>query len=154
MLLIRGIPSTSISAGLGLVEARELKGEDYTVVSVIGDGSLTGGMAFEALNNAAKLRKNFIIILNDNNMSISENVGGLSNYLNSVRTAEKYLDLKEGVYQSLMRSGNEKMVRTLRKAKSTVKQMIVPGMLFEEMGITYLGPVDGHDMPRLMKAIL
>ena len=148
-----GHSSTSISAGLGLVEARELKGEDYTVVSVIGDGSLTGGMAFEALNNAAKLRKNFIIILNDNNMSISENVGGLSNYLNSVRTAEKYLDLKEGVYQSLMRSGNEKMVRTLRKAKSTVKQMIVPGMLFEDMGVTYLGPIDGHDVPRLMKAI-
>ncbi len=148
-----GHSSTSISAGLGLVEARELKGENYTVVSVIGDGSLTGGMAFEALNNAAKLRKNFIIILNDNNMSISENVGGLSNYLNSVRTAEKYLDLKEGVYQSLMRSGNEKMVRTLRKAKSTVKQMIVPGMLFEDMGITYLGPIDGHDVPRMMQAI-
>ncbi len=148
-----GHSSTSISAGLGLVEARELKGEDHTVVSVIGDGSLTGGMAFEALNNAAKLRKNFIIILNDNNMSISENVGGLSNYLNSLRTAEKYLDLKEGVYQSLMRSGNESMVRTLRKAKSTVKQMIVPGMLFEDMGLTYLGPIDGHDVHKMMRAI-
>ncbi len=148
-----GHSSTSISAGLGLVEARELRGEDHTIVSVIGDGSLTGGMAFEALNNAAKLRKNFIIILNDNNMSISENVGGLSNYLNSLRTAEKYLDLKEGVYQSLMRSGNENMVRTIRKAKSTFKQMIVPGMLFEDMGITYLGPIDGHDVNAMIKAI-
>ncbi|MBR1471200.1 MAG: 1-deoxy-D-xylulose-5-phosphate synthase [Lachnospiraceae bacterium] len=148
-----GHSSTSISAGLGMVEAQELKGESHTIVSVIGDGSLTGGMAFEALNNASKLRKNFIIILNDNNMSISENVGGLSNYLNSLRTAEKYLDLKEGVYQSLMRSGNEGTVRTLRKVKSTVKQMIVPGMLFENMGVTYLGPIDGHDVTKMMKAI-
>jgi 1-deoxy-D-xylulose-5-phosphate synthase len=97
-----GHSSTSISAGLGLVKARDLLGENYTVISVIGDGSLTGGMAYEALNNAARLESNFIIILNDNNMSISENVGGVSKYLNSIRTANTYLDIKEGVYKTLM----------------------------------------------------
>ena len=92
-----GHSSTSISAGLGYVEARELLGENYKVVSVIGDGSLTGGMAYEALNNAAHLQTNFIIVLNDNNMSISENVGGMSKYLNGIRTAEFYNNLKKGV---------------------------------------------------------
>ena len=145
-----GHSSTSISAGLGLVQAREISGSDYKVISVIGDGSLTGGMAYEALNNASKLKSNFIIILNDNNMSISENVGGVSNYLNSIRSAEKYLDLKEGVYNSLMRSGNEGTVRAIKKVKSTVKRLIVPGMIFENMGITYMGPVDGHDVDALV----
>ncbi len=145
-----GHSSTSISAGLGLVQAREISGQDYKVISVIGDGSLTGGMAYEALNNASKLKKNFIIILNDNNMSISENVGGVSNYLNSIRSAEMYLDLKEGVYNSLMRSGNEGTVRAIKKVKSTVKRLIVPGMIFENMGITYMGPVDGHDVDAMV----
>ena len=90
-----GHSSTSISAGLGYVAARELTGETYNVVSVIGDGSLTGGMAYEALNNASRLKSNFIIILNDNNMSISENVGGMSRYLNGLRTAQAYTDLKK-----------------------------------------------------------
>ncbi len=145
-----GHSSTSISAGLGLVRARELMGQKHVVVSVIGDGSLTGGMAYEALNNASKLKTNFIIILNDNNMSISENVGGVSNYLNSIRSAEKYLDLKEGVYNSLMRSGNEGTVRAIKKVKSTMKRLMVPGMIFENMGITYLGPVDGHDVDAMV----
>ena len=92
-----GHSSTSISAGLGYAHAREITGEDYKVVSVIGDGALTGGMAFEALNNAAQLKSNFIIVLNDNNMSISENVGGLSTYLAGFRTADAYRDLKLGV---------------------------------------------------------
>lgn len=96
-----GHSSTSISAGLGMVKARDLSGGTETIVSVIGDGSLTGGMAYEALNNASTLETNFIVVLNDNNMSISENVGGLSKYLNNVRTAEGYLDLKEGVYNTL-----------------------------------------------------
>lgn len=142
-----GHSSTSISAGLGLVKARDLRGEDYTVVSVIGDGSLTGGMAYEALNNASKLTTNFIIVLNDNNMSISENVGGVSKYLNNIRTADSYLDLKKSVFDRLMSLPNgENMVKHIRKAKSTVKSMVVPGMFFEDMGITYLGPVDGHDV--------
>lgn len=147
-----GHSSTSISAGLGLVKARDLHNEDHTVVSVIGDGSLTGGMAYEALNNASRLKKNFIIILNDNNMSISENVGGMSKYLNNIRTADKYLDMKEGIYNSLMESKlGEPIVTSIRRAKSSVKQLVIPGMFFEDMGITYLGPVDGHNINAMMK---
>ena len=147
-----GHSSTSLSAGLGLVKARDILGENNTVVSVIGDGSLTGGMAYEALNNAAKLETNYIMVLNDNNMSISENVGGVSKYLNNVRTANAYLDIKEGVYNTLkdMPKG-EKMVEGIRKAKSSFKHLVVPGMFFEDMGITYLGPVDGHNIPAMLR---
>lgn len=149
-----GHSSTSISAGLGLVKSRDLLGEVRTIVSVIGDGSLTGGMAYEALNNAAKLETNYIIILNDNNMSISENVGGVSKYLNNIRTASSYLDLKEGIYNALMGApGGNSMVSKIRKAKSSLKQLVIPGMLFEDMGITYLGPVDGHDIAALIRVI-
>lgn len=149
-----GHSSTSISAGLGLVMARDIKGEKNTIVSVIGDGSLTGGMAYEALNNAAKLETNFIIILNDNKMSISENVGGMSKYLNNIRTATGYLDLKEGVYNALKGTPRgDNMVNRIRRAKSSFKQLVIPGMLFENMGITYLGPVDGHDIENLTKVI-
>ncbi len=147
-----GHSSTSISAGLGLVKARELKGEKNMVVSVIGDGSLTGGMAYEALNNASRMDTNFIIVLNDNNMSISENVGGVSKYLNSIRTADNYLNLKEGIYNSLLKKkyGNT-IVETIRRTKSSFKHLVIPGMFFEDMGITYLGPVDGHDIPAMIK---
>ena len=149
-----GHSSTSISAGLGLVKARDLKGEKTTIVSVIGDGSLTGGMAYEALNNAAKLETNFIVILNDNNMSISENVGGVSKYLNNIRTATGYLDLKEGIYNALKsKPGGDGIVNRLRRAKSSFKQLVIPGMFFEDMGVTYLGPVDGHDIEGLIKVI-
>ena len=150
-----GHSSTSISAGLGFVEAREISGEDYTVVSVIGDGSMTGGMAFEGLNNSSnrELKKNFIIILNDNNMSIAENVGGMSKYLNGIRTNENYLELKDKVYYRLMDSGKFGTARALRKAKSSLKNLLVGNMLFEDMGITYLGPVDGHDVNAVMKAL-
>ena len=150
-----GHSSTSISAGLGYAHAREISGEDYKVVSVIGDGALTGGMAFEALNNAAQLKSNFIIVLNDNNMSISENVGGLSTYLSGFRTADAYLDLKMGVMNSLNKIpvyGN-KMVERIRKTKSGIKQLFIPGMLFEEMGIIYLGPVDGSDMKGILRLL-
>ena len=147
-----GHSSTSISAGLGLVKARDIQGQKHSVISVIGDGSLTGGMAYEALNNAAKLDTNFIIVLNDNNMSISENVGGISKYLNNIRTADTYLDIKEGVYNTLkeMPKGN-KVVEGIRKAKSSFKQLVVPGMFFEDMGITYLGPVDGHNISAMLR---
>lgn len=149
-----GHSSTSISAGLGLVKARDIKGEKNTVVSVIGDGSLTGGMAYEALNNASKLETNFIIILNDNNMSISENVGGVSKYLNNIRTATGYLDLKEGIYNALVNApGGNGMVSRIRRAKSSVKQLVIPGMFFEDMGITYLGPVDGHNIESMIRVI-
>ena len=150
-----GHSSTSISAGLGYAHAREIAGDDYKVVSVIGDGALTGGMAFEALNNAAQLKSNFIIVLNDNNMSISENVGGLSTYLSGFRTADAYLDLKMGVMNSLNKIpvyGN-KMVERIRKTKSGIKQLFIPGMLFEEMGIIYLGPVDGSDMKGILRLL-
>ncbi|MBD5470640.1 MAG: 1-deoxy-D-xylulose-5-phosphate synthase [Lachnospiraceae bacterium] len=146
-----GHSSTSVSAGLGLVKARDLRGEDSTIVSVIGDGSLTGGMAYEALNNAARIKSNYIIVLNDNNMSISENVGGMSKYLNNIRTADKYLDIKEGVYNSLMDRKLDPLVERIRRAKSSVKQLVIPGMFFEDMGITYLGPVDGHNINALLK---
>ena len=149
-----GHSSTSISAGLGLVKARDLLGQKHTVVSVIGDGSLTGGMAYEALNNAAKLETNYIIILNDNNMSISENVGGVSKYLNNIRTASGYLDLKDGIYHALL--GSEKgnnMIKGIRRLKSSLKSLVIPGMFFEDMGITYLGPVDGHDIPNMVQVI-
>ncbi len=149
-----GHSSTSISAGLGLVKARDITGGKHTVISVIGDGSLTGGMAYEALNNASKLETNFIIILNDNNMSISENVGGVSKYLNNIRTASSYLDLKKGIYNALQgtRRGDSAISR-IRRAKSSFKQLVIPGMLFEDMGITYLGPVDGHDIPAMVSVI-
>ncbi len=146
-----GHSSTSISAGLGMVKARDLKGEDYAVVSVIGDGSLTGGLAYEAMNNASKLETNFIIILNDNEMSISESVGGMGKYLNNVRTAQGYLNLKEDVYAQLRTS--TKVVDSIRRAKNSFKQLFVPGMVFENLGITYLGPVDGHDTAGLIRAI-
>lgn len=149
-----GHSSTSISAALGLAKARDIQGKDNCIVAVIGDGSLTGGMAYEALNNAASLESNFIIILNDNNMSIAENVGGVSKYLNDIRTGEKYLNLKEGVYNTLksMPKGDA-MVRGIRRAKSSVKHLMIQGMFFEDMGITYLGPVDGHDIPAMLRVI-
>ena len=149
-----GHSSTSVSAGLGLVKARDIKGEKFSVVSVIGDGSLTGGMAYEALNNASKLETNFIIVLNDNNMSISENVGGVSKYLNNIRTASGYQDLKKGVYQALSgtKLGNE-AITGIRRAKSSLKHLVIPGMFFEDMDITYLGPVNGHDIVELVRVI-
>ena len=148
-----GHSSTSISAGVGYVRARELKKENYSVVSIIGDGALTGGMAYEALNNAASLKSNFIIVLNDNKMSITENVGGMSSYLSGLRTASAYTDFKMDVTRALNRIPGigPGMVDAMRKTKSSIKQIIIPGMLFEDMGLTYLGPVDGHNIPQLIK---
>lgn len=148
-----GHSSTSISAGVGYVRARELKKENYSVVSIIGDGALTGGMAYEALNNAASLKSNFIIVLNDNEMSITENVGGMSSYLSGLRTASAYTDFKMDVTKALNRIPGigPGMVDAMRKTKNSIKQIIIPGMLFEDMGLTYLGPVDGHNIPQLIK---
>lgn len=148
-----GHSSTSISAGVGYVRARELKKENYSVISIIGDGALTGGMAYEALNNAASLKSNFIIVLNDNEMSITENVGGMSSYLSGLRTASAYTDFKMDVTKALNRIPGigPGIVDALRKTKSSIKQIIIPGMLFEDMGLTYLGPVDGHNIPQLIK---
>ena len=133
-----GHSSTSISAGVGYVRARELKKENYSVVSIIGDGALTGGMAYEALNNE---------------MSITENVGGMSSYLSGLRTASAYTGFKMDVTKALNRIPGigPGMVDAMRKTKSSIKQIIIPGMLFEDMGLTYLGPVDGHNIPQLIK---
>ncbi len=150
-----GHSSTSISAGLGLVKARDIRHKDYKVVSVIGDGSLTGGMAYEALNNASRMGSNFIIVLNDNNMSIAENIGGISNYLNGIRTNQKYLELKDSIYYGLKDGSkkSQKVVRSIQNVKNSIKQLVIPGMFFEDMGITYLGPVDGHDIRALKKVL-
>lgn len=149
-----GHSSTSISAGVGLVKARDLRGELHSVISVIGDGSLTGGMAYEALNNASQLDTNFIIVLNDNYMSISENVGGMSKYLDKIRTADFYTGLKKGVTRTLEQIPvvGDSLIEQIRKTKSSIKQLVVPGMFFEDMGITYLGPVPGHDVSMLCRA--
>jgi 1-deoxy-D-xylulose-5-phosphate synthase len=151
-----GHSSTSISAGLGMAHAREITGDDYYVVSVIGDGALTGGLAYEAMNNASQLKSNFIIVLNDNNMSISENVGGMNRYLSNFRTTDAYSGLKANVKNSLNQIPvyGERMVRKIHTAKSGIKQLFVPGMFFEEMGLIYLGPVDGSNIAEMKKVFL
>ena len=151
-----GHSSTSISAGLGYVKARDIQGGDETIVAVIGDGSMTGGMAYEALNNAARLDTNYIIVLNDNNMSISENVGGMNKYLNNIRTGDKYLGLKSRVANALVKAMPEKgasVVDGIRNIKKGIKHFVIPGTWFEELGLTYLGPVDGHDILALMRVL-
>ena len=148
-----GHSSTSISAALGIASGFKIKHIDNTVAAVIGDGAFTGGMAYEALNNAAQLKRNFIIVLNDNNMSISENVGGFSAYLSQLRTADVYTELKSGVKNTLNKIPvlGEKIVHHVDKTKNSLKQLMVPGMLFENMGITYLGPIDGHNVSQMVK---
>ncbi len=150
-----GHSSTAVSAGLGLAWARDLAGRSETVVSVLGDGALTGGMSFEALNNASRLKTNFIIVLNDNEMSISHNIGGISRYLSGLRTSESYTALKVKVQSGLEKIPvvGPKAVRSIRRTKSSLKQLLVPGMFFEDMGITYLGPVNGHDIPAVEKIL-
>ena len=150
-----GHSSTSISAGLGYVKARDLKKQNYSVVSVIGDGALTGGMAYEAMNNAAELKTNFVIVLNDNEMSISRNVGGISDYLGDIRTSSAYTGFKMGVSSALEKIPGigSSLINTIRKTKSGIKQMIIPGMLFENMGLTYLGPVNGHNIRQLIRVL-
>lgn len=147
-----GHSSTSISAALGMVRARELRHGDYTVAAVIGDGAMTGGLAYEALNNASRLSSNLIIILNDNNMSISPNVGGLSKYLSEIRTSSGYTQLRERIHDSL-NDALPRVAKGISRAKQSLKSLMVPGMFFEEMGITYLGPIDGHNVRDMVKAV-
>lgn len=151
-----GHSSTSISAALGYARARDIMGDDYTVAAVIGDGSMTGGMAYEALNNVAEFKGSLIIILNDNNMSISENVGGFSKYLNNMRTQQSYVDFKDDVESALKRIGGigERMLRSLKQSKDNIKHRLLPSGFFEDMGINYLGPIDGHDIDQLVRAIM
>ncbi|WP_218783493.1 1-deoxy-D-xylulose-5-phosphate synthase [Clostridium botulinum] len=150
-----GHSSTSISAALGMARARDIKGENNKVIAVIGDGALTGGMAFEALNDLGFNKTDLIIILNDNQMSIAENVGGMSSYLSKVRLDPTYNKLKKEVNNTLNKIPNvgKGMARSLERVKNGIKQMIVPGMFFENLGIKYLGPIDGHDIKELSKVM-
>lgn len=146
-----GHSSTSISAALGMAIAASREGQDRRVAAIIGDGAMTAGMAFEALNHAGDLDANLLVILNDNDMSISNNVGGLSNYLARVLSGKLY---------SSMREGSKKVLGTIppvwelaRRAEEHMKGMVVPGTLFEELGFNYIGPIDGHDLPTLIKTL-
>lgn len=153
-VLDTGHSSTSIGAALGLAKARDIRGEHHKIFAVIGDGALSGGMAFEALNNAARLKSNMVIVLNDNQMSISKNVGGMSNYLGKIRTNNNYTGLKEDVERVLQKMPHIGMALTdrIRNVKDVLKRMFIPGMLFEDMGITYIGPIDGHDIKQMTTA--
>lgn len=149
-----GHSSTSISAALGLAKARDIQKENYNVFAVIGDGALSGGMAFEALNNAARLKSNMVVILNDNNMSINENVGGMATYLGKIRTSVKYNGFKDDIERALSYLPKGKaVIDRLRRSKDSIKRLFIPGMLFEDMGLTYIGPIDGHNIEQLLSAI-
>lgn len=149
-----GHSSTSLSAAMGMALARDLKGEKHQVVAVIGDGALTGGMAFEALNHIGHEKKNLMVILNDNEMSIAPNVGAMHNYLTKIRSDRNYLRAKDEVEQLLKKipAIGGKLAKTAEKLKDSLKYMMVSGVLFEELGFKYLGPVDGHDLSGLMNA--
>lgn len=150
-----GHSSTSISAALGMARARDLKGEKHNVVAVIGDGALTGGMALEALNDAGYRKTKLIIILNDNQMSIGKNVGGVSRYLNKLRVDPKYNKFKEEVENTLKKIPNigKGMAKYLERLKNGIKKMVVSGMFFEDIGIKYLGPIDGHNIKDLVEVM-
>ena len=150
-----GHSSTSLSGAMGMALARDLKGESHQVVAVIGDGALTGGMALEALNHIGHEKKDLIVILNDNEMSIAPNVGALHNYLGRIRSDRHYLKAKEELQQLLNRipAIGGKLAKTAERVKDSLKYMVVPGMWFEELGYTYLGPVDGHDIRKLLEAL-
>ena len=150
-----GHSSTSISLGLGLAAARDLNGEDYKVVSVIGDGAMTGGLAFEALNNAGSMQTNLIVVLNDNGMSISKNIGGLSGSLGRITSTDKYLHLKTKVKKGISKVPviGESMVSGIHHAKENIKYAVIDGILFEELGFKYIGPVDGHDIKELCETL-
>lgn len=149
-----GHSSTAISAALGLVKARDLSGTNQKIVAVLGDGALTGGLAYEALNNAGRLKSNMIIVLNDNNMSISENVGGMANYLAKLRTNAKYTGFKENMENALtqMPGIGKALVDKLKRSKDAIKYFMLPSMFFEDMGLTYIGPIDGHNISQMLTA--
>lgn len=148
-----GHASTSISAALGMVAARDLKGEDYNVVAIIGDGGLTGGVAFEGLDHAGHLKKDILVILNDNDMSISSNVGGISHYLNRIICSEYYNKTKESVDKLIEKGLGNHISQRLQKVQESIKSLIVPGVLFEELGFRYFGPINGHDIHLLEETL-
>jgi 1-deoxy-D-xylulose-5-phosphate synthase len=150
-----GHSSTSISAAFGFAKARDIKNEDYSVVAVIGDGALTGGMSFEALNNAGRSQSSIIVILNDNEMSISKNVGSLSSYLSKIRTEPVYFKAKEDfdIILSKIPAIGKSAARAIDRAKDTIKYLVMPGVIFEEIGFKYLGPIEGHDIVQLTEVL-
>lgn len=150
-----GHSSTSISLGLGMAAARDVKGEDYNVISIIGDGAMTGGVAFEALNNVASLNSKMIVILNDNEMSISKNTGGFSKYMGRLRGSDKYLSMKSQIKKNVSKVPviGEGMITGLKNAKKSIKYAMIDGIIFEELGFKYFGPVDGHDINELCEAL-
>lgn len=151
-----GHSSTSISAALGFAEAKEIMGTDESVIAVIGDGALSGGLAYEALNNMARLKSSMVVVLNDNEMSISENVGGMSHYLNKIRSAQAYNDFKAGVENTILRipiAGHD-IALSVKRSKDSIKHLLVPGMFFEDMGITYIGPIDGHNIQQMVESLV
>lgn len=147
-----GHSSTSVSAAIGMAKAHELKGEKGTIVAVIGDGSFTGGLTYEALNNLARLKSSCMIVLNDNEMSIDENVGGMSSYLNKIRVGQTYNEVKSGVEKGLLNIPGigEGLAKAVKRGKDSIKGLLVPGMFFEDLGITYIGPIDGHNISQMV----
>lgn len=147
-----GHSSTSISSGLGLAIGRDLKNEKYKIVSIVGDGSMTGGLIYEALNNAGRSNTNLIVVLNDNQMSISENVGALSRYFNDMRLDPLYIEAKSDVNKMLNKVPvfGDTVAKIMEKAKGGIKHILVPGAMFEEMGFKYVGPIDGHSIESLV----
>ena len=151
---VAGHASSSVSVALGMARARTLMGESYDVVALIGDGATTGGMAYEGLNDAAVSREPMVVILNDNEMSIDRNVGGMAKHLSRLRTKERYLGMKNRYRNALSKVPGGKWVhRITSKMKSWLKRVLLPGTMFEHMGLTYLGPVDGHDLPELIRVL-
>ncbi|MCE5285752.1 MAG: 1-deoxy-D-xylulose-5-phosphate synthase [Pelosinus sp.] len=150
-----GHSSTSISSALGLAVARDLSGENSNVLAVIGDGSLTGGLAYEALNHAGHLGKKLIVIVNDNEMSIAKNVGAMSEYLSKIRTEPTYTKVKRDIEFLLKRipAIGESVAKTVERLKDSLRYLLVPGVLFEELGFTYVGPIDGHNLEVLTEVL-
>ncbi len=149
-----GHSSTSIAVAMGLAKARDLSNHNYNVLAVLGDGAMTGGMVYEALNNAGRENTKICIILNDNQMSISKNVGAMRNYLNEIITAQKYMDTKTSIQRKLSQTAGGSMIYSvLNKTKGSIKNFLMPGSMFEQLGIKYVGPIDGHDLPKLIHVL-
>ena len=137
-----------------MARARDIKGENNKITAVIGDGALSGGLALEALNNAGRMRSNLVIVLNDNDMSISKNVGGMANYLGHLRTDTKYYNFKQYIEKTLNKlPAGSSAIGTIKKSKDSIKRLFIPGMLFEDMGLTYIGPIDGHNIHEILTAL-
>ena len=151
---VAGHASSSVSISLGMARARTLMNEDYGVVVLLGDGAATGGMVYEGLNDAAVSKEPMVIILNDNQMSIDRNVGGMAKHLSRLRTKERYLGMKDRYRDMLARiPWGEKIYKSTRSVKEWLKRILLPGTIFENMGLTYMGPVDGHDLPELCRVL-